>query len=42
MEGATIKMVFEAYLKEALVPSPRPGQMVMGNLSALKEGCEAE
>jgi transposase len=37
VEGATIGAVFEAYLKEALLPSLRPGQVViMDNLSAHK------
>jgi len=37
VEGATTGAVFEAYVKEALVPSLRPGQVViMDNLSAHK------
>jgi transposase len=37
VEGATTGAVFEAYVKEALVPRLRPGQVViMDNLSAHK------
>jgi len=37
VEGATTRVVFETYLKEALRPSLRAGQvMVMDNLSAHK------
>jgi transposase len=37
VEGATTKAVFEAYVQEALVPSLRPGQVVvMDNLSSHK------
>ena len=37
VEGATTKVVFEAYVEEALAPSLRPGQvMVMDNLSSHK------
>jgi transposase len=37
VEGATTREVFEAYLERALVPSLRPGQVVvMDNLSAHK------
>jgi transposase len=39
VEGATTREVFEAYLERALVPSLRPGQVVvMDNLSAHKGG----
>jgi hypothetical protein len=35
VEGATTRVVFEAYLERALAPSLRPGQVVvMDNLSA--------
>jgi transposase len=37
VEGATTKVVFEAYVEEALAPSLRPGQVVvMDNLSSHK------
>ena len=37
VEGATTRPVFEAYVEQALVPSLRPGQVVvMDNLSAHK------
>lgn len=37
VEGATTRAVFEAYVEEALVPSLRPGQVVvMDNLTAHK------
>ncbi len=37
VEGSTTTAVFEAYLEEVLVPSLRPGQVVvMDNLSAHK------
>jgi transposase len=37
VEGATTRVVFEAYLQEALCPSLSPGQVVvMDNLSAHK------
>jgi transposase len=37
VEGATTKVVFEAYVEQALVPSLKPGQVVvMDNLSAHK------
>jgi transposase len=37
VEGATTRTVFEAYVEKALVPSLRPGQvMVIDNLSAHK------
>ena len=37
MEGATTRVVFEAYVEQALCPSLKPGQvMVMDNLSAHK------
>ena len=39
VEGATTRAVFEAYVEQALVPSLRPGQVVvMDNLSAHKGG----
>ena len=39
VEGATTRVVFEAYLEEALCPSLSPGQVVvMDNLSAHKGG----
>jgi transposase len=39
VEGATTRVVFEAYLERALAPSLRPGQVVvMDNLSAHKGG----
>jgi transposase len=39
VEGATTRVVFEAYLERALAPSLRPGQVVvMDNLSAHKKG----
>jgi transposase len=39
VEGATTRAVFEAYLERVLVPSLRPGQVVvMDNLSAHKGG----
>ena len=39
MEGATTRAVFEAYLGQVLVPTLRPGQVVvMDNLSAHKGG----
>jgi len=39
VEGATTRAVFEAYVEQALAPSPREGQIVvMDNLSAHKGG----
>ncbi|MDP9438705.1 MAG: transposase [Actinomycetota bacterium] len=39
VEGATTRAVFEAYLGQVLVPTLRPGQVVvMDNLSAHKGG----
>src|SRR5829696_7204785 len=39
VEGATTRVVFEAYVEQALAPSLSPGQVIiMDNLSAHKEG----